>query len=44
MSCGSVCCVCGEEHHEEEHMHDVKIKGETKKVCNECLTAIKGLI
>lgn len=42
MSCGIVCCVCGEKH-DDEKLHHVEIKGETKKVCPGCATAIKGL-
>ena len=38
-----ICCVCGEEH-EEEKIHHIEIKDETKKICKECATAIKGLI
>ena len=39
------CCVCGccMEEHEDMEFHEVKIKGENKKVCTECATAIKGL-
>ena len=38
-----ICCVCGEEH-EDENIHHIKIKGEPKKICEECATSIKGLI
>jgi hypothetical protein len=35
--------VCGEEHGLDDIDH-VEIKGETKKVCKECATAIKGIV
>ena len=38
-----ICCCCGEEHDLDE-VHDVEIKGENKKICQECVTAVKGLI
>lgn len=38
----AVCCVCGEEHGLDNIEH-VEIKGETKEICKECATAIKGL-
>jgi hypothetical protein len=37
-----ICLICGEEH-EEEDIHHIEIKGNTKKICEECVTAIKGL-
>jgi hypothetical protein len=36
-----ICCVCGKEH-EDENIHHVEVKGEPKKICKECVTAIKG--
>lgn len=39
----AVCCVCGEEHGLDDINH-IEIKGEKKKVCEECVAAIKGLI
>ena len=38
-----VCAVCGEEHGLDD-VHHVDIKGQPKVICNECATAIKGLI
>ena len=38
-----VCCCCGEEHGFDD-IHEIEIKGETKKFCKECVTAIKGFI
>jgi hypothetical protein len=35
--------VCGEEHGLDDVDH-VEIKGETKKICKECATSIKGII
>ena len=37
-----VCCCCGEENG-LDNLHNVKIKGENKKICKGCVTAIKGL-
>ena len=37
-----ICDVCGEDIPEEKTKH-VHIKGKTKRVCEECVTAIKGL-
>jgi hypothetical protein len=37
------CCVCGEEHGLDDVDH-VEIKGETKKICKECATSIKGIV
>ena len=37
------CCICGEEHEEDKIRH-VEVKGDTKKICEECATAIKGII
>ena len=37
-----VCTVCGEEHGFDE-IHFVETKGEMRKVCAECVLAIKGL-
>jgi hypothetical protein len=36
------CEVCGCEV-EEEHLKHIPIKGKQKKICKECVTAIKGL-
>jgi hypothetical protein len=36
-----VCCVCGEEHGMDD-IHEIEIKGENKKICKGCATAIKG--
>jgi hypothetical protein len=41
MSGCSTCCVCGEEHGLDDIKH-IEVKGETKKICKECVTAIKG--
>ena len=38
-----ICCVCGEEH-KDENIHHIKVKGEPKKICEECATSIKGLV
>ena len=35
-----VCQVCREEHGLDD-IHHIKIKGETKKICKGCATAIK---
>lgn len=35
------CCVCGAKE-EKEHMKKMDIKGNTKYVCEGCVTAIKG--
>ena len=37
-----VCLVCGEEHGLDE-IHFVETKGGIKKICAECVMAIKGL-
>lgn len=38
------CCdVCGEEHGLED-LKDYNIKGEVRKICEECATAIKGMV
>jgi len=37
------CCVCGEEHGLDEIEH-IETKRGTKKICTECVTAIKGII
>jgi hypothetical protein len=37
-----ICCVCGEEHGLGD-LHDVKIIGEIKKVCDGCADTIHGL-
>ena len=39
----ALCCVCGEEHGLDDIDH-VEIKGETKKICKECATAVKGIV
>ena len=36
-----VCIVCGEEHDVDDIYH-IEIKGETKRICKGCATAIKG--
>lgn len=36
------CCVCGEKH-SPENIKKVEIKGETKKICKECVDTIHGL-
>jgi hypothetical protein len=38
-----LCCVCGEEH-ELSELNDVEIKGQIKKVCEECVDTVHGLI
>jgi len=38
-----LCCVCGEECN-IEHLQEVDIRSETKKICNECVDTIHGLI
>ena len=38
-----ICAVCGEEHGLED-VHHVDVKGQTKVICKECATAIKGLV
>ena len=37
----ATCCVCGEEHGLDDINH-IEIKGEQKKICKECVAAIKG--
>ena len=37
-----LCLVCGEEHGLDD-IHFIETKGETKKICAQCVTAIKGL-
>ncbi len=37
-----ICCVCGEEH-KDENIHHIDVKGETKDICKGCATSIKGL-
>jgi hypothetical protein len=39
----STCCVCGEESTVNK-LQVLEIKGETKKICNECLDSIHGLV
>ena len=36
-----MCHICGEEHGLDDINH-FEIKGKTKKICKECLAAIKG--
>ena len=36
------CCVCGEEHGLDD-IHHVEMKGESRKICKECVMVIKGL-
>jgi len=38
----AVCCVCGEEHGLDDIEH-IETKKGIKKICKECVTAIKGL-
>ena len=38
-----ICCVCGEECN-IEYLHEVDIRNETKKICNECIDTIHGLM
>jgi hypothetical protein len=38
-----LCCCC-EKKHDQKEIHEIEIKGETKKFCSECVTAIKGFI
>ena len=38
--CGK-CCICGEEHGLDDIEH-IDVKGKTKDICKECVTAIKG--
>jgi len=33
-------CACDVE---EEHLTHIKVKGKIKKICEQCVTAIKGL-
>ena len=37
------CPVCGEEHGLDE-IHEFEENGETKKICKECATSVKGII
>ena len=37
------CCVCGEEHGLDDIEH-IETKGETRQICKECATSIKGLV
>ena len=39
----SYCCVCGDEC-DDNSFHELDIKGETKKICNECIDTIYGLM
>lgn len=41
MAENNVCCVCGKEHPSPD-LKKIKIKGKTKQICKECVTAIKG--
>jgi hypothetical protein len=36
-----ICCVCGEECNIDD-LHEVDIRSETKKICNECVDTIHG--
>ena len=38
-----VCCCCGEEHG-LDNIYTVEIKGENKKICKGCASAIKGIL
>ena len=37
------CLVCGEEHGLDD-IHTFEMKGQTKKICQECLDVIHGII
>lgn len=37
------CCVCGEKH-DSNKIHEIEVKGKTKKICDECAETIHGLI
>ena len=37
----ATCCVCGEEHGLDDINH-IETKKGTKKICKDCVTAIKG--
>lgn len=37
------CCVCGEECGGDT-LHEIDIKGDTKKICDECVDTIHGLM
>jgi len=41
MTENNVCCVCGKEHVPSD-IHEIEIKGTTKQICKECVTAVKG--
>jgi len=43
MEEGPVCLVCGEEHGFDD-IHELEIKGKTRKICKGCAAAIKGII
>jgi hypothetical protein len=38
-----ICCVCGEEC-DIEDLHEVDIRSEIKKICDECVDTIHGLM
>ncbi len=38
-----VCSICGEEHG-LDNIHQLEIKGQSKDICKECATTIKGLV
>ncbi len=38
-----ICCIC-ESECEREQLKQFKRKGKIKKICDECVTAIKGMI
>ncbi|MBE3136918.1 MAG: hypothetical protein IMZ43_05955 [Thermoplasmata archaeon] len=37
------CCVCGDEC-DDDSLHEIDIRGEAKKICNECVDTIHGLM
>ncbi len=39
----AICCICGEEHELDDIKH-IEIKGNAKKICTGCATAVKGII
>jgi hypothetical protein len=42
MKKNTTCIVCGEEHGLDD-VHEININGKSKKICKECVMAIKGL-
>jgi hypothetical protein len=39
----NLCCLCGEEFGLDD-LHDVEVKSDTKKICDECLDTVHGLV